>query len=318
MNRLQFGPLAMLDQSNGKSTVDKLNDTEKPSSLASTSQSKPSQSKPFLTEALSPTLESESSETHVDQDDRLEYPISGRRDTENGQAESRSSERKQAGAQDTRNFLDSLNTQSALVHSNLFIPMHYEKNYAYPLIVFLHDHHQNESQIQRVMPDIDCRNYAAISIRSWGKLNSAEAWPQEEFAIEHAHASLTNAIAKASGRLNINPGKIFLVGCGAGATMALRLAFEFPGELAGVAALNGALPEAGTPLSRLTFAREIPIYWAHFRNSDVFPEDQLCQGVSLLHTAGFNMTMRQYPVDETGCRQVYSDLNHWLMENVTA
>ena len=47
----------------------------------------------------------------------------------------------------------------------LFAPLHYEKNYAYPLIVWLHGPGGDEGQLKRIMPCISTRNYAAVAPR---------------------------------------------------------------------------------------------------------------------------------------------------------
>ena len=46
-----------------------------------------------------------------------------------------------------------------------FVPVHYEANYRYPLIVWLHSNGYNENQIDHVMPHISTRNYMATGVR---------------------------------------------------------------------------------------------------------------------------------------------------------
>lgn len=276
MNRLQFGPLAMLDR------------VRENAGTQSTSTTK-----------TTPTGSAD--RRHHDSDVATGEP----------------SVPPPAGASPLASVMGLLDQRHAVVHFNLLIPMHYEPNYSYPLLVYFHDQRQDESQIHRRMPSISCRNYASVSLRSPGARNTDSAWCQSDDVIEQSFAALTHVIGKSRDRLNINPEKIFLVGEGSGGTMALRLAFQFPYRVAGVASLNGALPSSQTPLSRLLEAREIPVFWSHYRKSERFAEQSLCEGLSLLHTAGFQMTLRQYPTDDSGCQQVYSDLNHWLMEQVT-
>ena len=47
----------------------------------------------------------------------------------------------------------------------LFAPLHYESNYAYPLIVWLHGANDDERQLKRIMPFVSLRNYVAVSPR---------------------------------------------------------------------------------------------------------------------------------------------------------
>src|SRR5580704_12859193 len=47
----------------------------------------------------------------------------------------------------------------------LFAPIHYESNYAYPLIVWLHGPNDDERQLKRIMPFVSLRNYVGVSPR---------------------------------------------------------------------------------------------------------------------------------------------------------
>lgn len=205
----------------------------------------------------------------------------------------------------------------------LFIPAGYEKNYAYPLLVYLHDREQTAGQLHRVMPSVSLQNYVGTAFNSpWmGRARAGErsggVWEQSDRGVATALEGLANCIAMAESRLHVNREKIFLVGSGAGGSMALRLAFLYPQRIAGVVSLNGELPTTGPVLSRLKVARNIPILLAHYRDSTNFTEHRLCENLVLLHSAGFSVTMRQYPCDDGGCGQVYRDLNAWIMEAVT-
>src|SRR4051794_19841644 len=47
----------------------------------------------------------------------------------------------------------------------VFAPLHYESNYAYPLLVWLHGPGDDESQLKRIMPLISMRNYVGVGPR---------------------------------------------------------------------------------------------------------------------------------------------------------
>jgi len=212
---------------------------------------------------------------------------------------------------------------AAAVRQRLFIPAGYEKNYAYPLLVYLHDREHTAGQLHRIMPSVSLQNYVGTSFNSplLGRVKAGErsgvVWEQHDRGVAAALEGLADCIAMAQSRLNVNQEKIFLVGSGAGGSMALRLAFLYPQRIAGVVSLNGELPATGPVLSRLKVARNIPILMSHYRDSASFTEHRLCENLVLLHSAGFSVTMRQYPCDDGGCGQVYRDLNAWIMEAVT-
>ena len=199
----------------------------------------------------------------------------------------------------------------------VFVPLHYEKNYAYPLIVWLHGSGSDQHELPRVMYDISIRNYLAVAPRGperdW---DTGFCWPQTENCIETACDSALRAIDDACGRFNIASHRIYLAGQGDGGEMAFRLAFQRPELFAGVISVNGRLPENYAPLARLKSCRDLPVLWSHGRDSDEFSESQLCQQLRLMHIAGFSVTLRQYPCGSTMMPQVFSDIDLWIMDAI--
>jgi len=159
---------------------------------------------------------------------------------------------------------------------SLFVPLHYEKNYAYPLIVWLHSDGSQSSEIDSILAAIDA----------------------------------------ASMRYNIASNRIFIGGAGTGGTMAFRIAFERPELFAGVISMNGPLPEHEKPLGCWAESRQLPVFWAHGRTNKEFEQSQLCQQLRLLHIAGFSVTLRQYPTETCTNEKTLSDMNRWIMETI--
>ena len=206
-----------------------------------------------------------------------------------------------------------------------FIPLHYEKNYAYPLLVWLHGPTSDEGEINQVMPHLSLRNHVAVS--TCGVLEDAVSgdtgrraytWEQMARCIEHATEDVLSCIELAKARFNIRPERVFLVGNDVGGTMALRLALSFPERFAGVVSIGGCLPVSGTPLSSVQRARSLPVLLIHGRDSDVYPVEQLCLDLRLLHSAGMAVTVRQYPCEQAVTTQMLADTNTWVMEQIAA
>lgn len=207
-------------------------------------------------------------------------------------------------------------TKSALTTPSLFTPLHYEPGYAYPLIVWLHSNGDDQNQIQRMMPSISLRNFVAVSPQAnVGSQAAGYHWQQSSSGIEEAQAAVMQAIDHAQLKLNIAPHRIFLAGYGGGGTMALRVALELSHCLAGVVSINGPLPSGLTPLRDWMSCRQLPIFWAHCRKSQEFPESLLCDQLKLLHVGGFSVTLRQYPAGDELPAQSLQDLNNWIMES---
>lgn len=200
---------------------------------------------------------------------------------------------------------------------SLFVPMHYEKNYAYPLIVWLHSDGAKSSEIHRIMPQASMRNFVGIAPQSpVGNFEAGYYWEQEPDTIDLAHDSVLAAIDSASVRYNIASHRIFIGGAGTGGTMAFRIALERPEVFSGVISINGPMPDRQKPLGQWHECRQLPVFWAHSRHNEVFDQDQLCQQLRLLHVAGFSVTLRQYPSDCCLNPRTLSDMNNWIMETI--
>ncbi len=202
---------------------------------------------------------------------------------------------------------------------SLFCPLHYEKNYAYPLVVWLHSDGQSADEIQNVMLQMSMRNYVGIAPQSpLGNAETGYFWDQDWDTIDSANDSVLAAINLTQMRFNINRRKIFLAGSGSGGTMAFRLALARPEIFSGVISIGGPLPTEQAPLRDWARCRTLPVFWAHSRRATDFDQDQLCRQLRLLHIAGFSVTLRQYPQTELLCQKTMLDANQWIMETISS
>ncbi len=202
-----------------------------------------------------------------------------------------------------------------------FVPLHYERKYAYPLVVWLHGPEDNESQLIRVMPLLSMRNYVAVAPRGT-VVQSREGkgeycWRQEEGEVATAEQRVMDSILHVQERLNVAPERVFLAGFSCGGTMAMRIAMNHPEKFAGALSLGGAFPTGNCPLTRLNRVRQLPLFIGQGRQSIDYPETTLCGDLRLLHSAGMSITMRQYPCADDVTTQMLSDIDHWIMEQVT-
>jgi phospholipase/carboxylesterase len=199
-----------------------------------------------------------------------------------------------------------------------FAPMHYEANYAYPLIVWLHGSASNEHELRQIMPLVSMRNYVAVAPRGTSpkRQRGCYSWRQASDSIELAQSRISTAIAFANQKFNVHPKRVFVVGHGSGGTMALRAAWNDPSRFAGVVAINGPLPTRFSPLRRVNELRQLPCFLATSRDSRFYPSSRVCDDLRLLHAAGCTVALRQYPGDDNLTTKMLLDLNHWLMELV--
>jgi phospholipase/carboxylesterase len=200
-----------------------------------------------------------------------------------------------------------------------FAPIHYEQKYAYPLVVWLHDSSSNEQELRQVMPLVSMRNYVAIAPRGTSgekRSNGRFDWRQTSDAIESSQTRIAECIDIARERFNVHEKRIFLVGRGAGGTMALRTAWSDPDRFAGVVAINGPLPSRFSPLRRVNELRRVPCLLTTSRDHEIYPTDRVCQDLRLLHVAGCTVALRQYPGSDDLTSNMLSDLDRWMMELV--
>jgi phospholipase/carboxylesterase len=200
--------------------------------------------------------------------------------------------------------------------------MHYEPGYAYPLLVWLHGSQGDERQLLRIMPVVSMRNYVAVAPRgvemaSPGR-EAAYGWSHEDRDLQAAEQRIFDSIDLTFRRFNIDSRRIFLAGFDSGGTMAFRVAMNHPYKFAGVLSLGGCLPTGGAPLSRLPEARQVAVFLAAGRGSAIYGEAQVCDDLRLLHTAGMSITLRLYPCGHELSPQMLSDVDRWIMEQITA
>ncbi len=201
----------------------------------------------------------------------------------------------------------------------LFLPLHYEPNYKYPLIVWLHSGGDDSAQLLRVMPGISLRNYVGVApAGNLGNPAQGNQWSQSPSGISAAVERVSQAIDHAQIKTSIRPDRVFLAGYGNGGTMALRVGFELSHLVAGVLSFNGPFPQGMTPLRDWMSCRKVPLFWSHGRKSEEFCEGKLCDQLKLLHIAGFNVTLRQYPHGDELPATALSDANRWIMESISS
>jgi len=214
------------------------------------------------------------------------------------------------------------------VHA-IFAPVHYESGYSYPLVVWLHGPGCDERQLLRIMPLMSMRNYLAVAPRgvaeaprggasSSSSEKAALGWPHDEQGQQQAEQRIFDAIEIAFRRFNIHSRRIFLAGFDTGGTMAFRVAMNHPYKFAGVLSLGGCLPKGGAPLSRLPEARQLAVFLASGRRSTVYDDQQVCDDLRLLHTAGMSITIRLYGCGHEISPQMLTDADRWIMEQIEA
>jgi phospholipase/carboxylesterase len=203
-----------------------------------------------------------------------------------------------------------------------FLPVGYEPNYPYPLLVFFHGQGGDEEQVSRFAPHLSRRNYLCISLRgpervgprgegrpgySWGQDGSLDG-PIEDYVLR--------AVEQTRRCYHVHSERVYLAGFCEGATLAYRMGLSNPEKFAGVISLNGTMPKRGCPLLRFTEVRPLKVFIGHGLANAVVPLPLARQDARLLYTAGINVDFRSYATTHRIHPDMLRDVNRWVMGHV--
>lgn len=205
---------------------------------------------------------------------------------------------------------------------SVFAPVHYEANYAYPLLVWFHGPGDSENQLKRIMPLLSVQNFVAVAPRGTTPVGDDAhtarryTWTPSPPHLATAEDRLFSSIEAASSQFNIASDRVFLAGFDVGGTMAYRLALSYPDRFAGVISLGGSFPTGESLLSRLDEVRRLPLFLGCGRASTTLPSEAVCDDLRLFHSAGLDITLRQYPCCQEISPDMLADMNRWMMEQL--
>lgn len=206
-----------------------------------------------------------------------------------------------------------------VVQRSYFLPIHYTKNYRYPLIVWLHNDGFNENQVTQVMPHISLRNYVAVGVRGNRSADSTGHrydWHDSAAAIGIAHDNVVDAAEEAADRFAIHPDRVVLAGYGAGGSMALRIAMRDPKRFAAAVSLGGRMPRGSIRNPNQLRNRRLPMLWQWGAENHQFTAEGLKADCQAAMAIGAQVEIRQYPGDDEMDTVVLGDLDRWVMRCV--
>jgi phospholipase/carboxylesterase len=203
-----------------------------------------------------------------------------------------------------------------------FLPTGYERNYPYPLLVFLHGHGGSEEQILRLAPQLSRRNYICIGLRGPHALGlRPDGRPAFSWGLEGQHDTeveeyVFRAIEQTRRVYHVHSERIYLAGFCEGATLAYRLGLLSPERFAGIISLNGAMPRRSGPLLRLPDVRHLRVLIGHGIANAMVPLTLARQDFRLLFTAGLSVQMHTYAANHRIHRDMLRDINRWIMQAI--
>jgi phospholipase/carboxylesterase len=203
------------------------------------------------------------------------------------------------------------------------LPLNYEPNYRYPLIVWLHSDGFNENQVDHVMPHISTRNYIATGIRGTRAMDSVGhkfQWHDSPAAIDAAFEKVLCGIDEVADRYSIHDQRVVLAGYRSGGTMAMRLALRAPERFAGVVSMGGPIPTGGRAYGDLDKIRErqLPMMWQWAIEAMDYSPENLNSDIRQAQMLQAKVDVHQYADDDEMNTIALSDVNHWIMKRVVA
>lgn len=203
-----------------------------------------------------------------------------------------------------------------------FLPLGYEANYPYPLLVFLHGHGSNEEQVLRLAPRLSRRNYICIAPRGPHALDPrpdgrpAFSWGPDDCDNPLVEDYIFRAIEQTRRTYHVHSERIYLAGFRDAASLAYRLAMIYPQRFAGVISLNGAMSRRGGPLLRLPDVRPLKVFIGHGIANAIVPLGLARKDYRLLYTAGLNVAMNTYPTTHRIHPAMLRDIDRWVQEHI--
>ena len=204
--------------------------------------------------------------------------------------------------------------------SPVHLPPHYEPNYAYPLIVWLHDDEWTARELLDLMPRISPQSYLGLAVEGLTPTNRFASGPMSPTGsldpLDGLLETLKDVARQMRREFHVHSERIYLAGFGDQASVALRMLLRRPEWFAGALAfglrntkLESALPSYDELRGKRVFLS------AGVRDSRVSLPDITSIG-RLLRSLGMQAVLRAYDSSESPTSKMLSDVDHWLMNGV--
>jgi phospholipase/carboxylesterase len=188
--------------------------------------------------------------------------------------------------------------------SPVFLPHNYEPNYAYPLVIWLHDAEWTARELLDLMPRISPQNYLGLAIAG-ASASSA-----------HLLETLQDVVCQMRREVHVHSERIYVAGFGHQANVALSLLLRRPEWFAGVLAFGARDSKLETIVSNYDELRgKRVLLGAGIRDRQASLPEHASLG-RMLRSAGLNVISRAYDSGEDPSVKLLSDIDHWLMDSI--
>lgn len=201
------------------------------------------------------------------------------------------------------------------------LPLHFQPNYQYPLLIWLHSAGSNERQVEQVLPHISARNYLGVGVRATQATDVRGCcfdWQSSKTGLRMACQKISKAIELITKNHSIHPQRLILAGLGSGATMACRVAMECPDDFAGVIRMSGRLDTAGCGLGKFHQLRQrrLPMLWQQAMNGIDDDSKHLQRDITTAQWLQAQVEIRQYPGNDVMNTAALRDIDRWCFDKI--
>ncbi len=150
-------------------------------------------------------------------------------------------------------------------------------------------------------------------MRAWYDIIMADLVRREdEKGLRESQLAVEALIARENAR-GIATERIVLAGFSQGCAMALQTGLRHPARLAGIIGLSGYLPLASmVPAERHPANADTPIFLAHGSMDPVVPFERAQASLEALHTMGYTVEFKHYPMPHSVCLEEIQDIAVFL------
>lgn len=207
-------------------------------------------------------------------------------------------------------------TASETARFRLFIPQPYAASYAYPLVVFLHDEAGSDADLGDWFPEVSGQNFLAAAVKA--PFPHALGFPGQ-FSwrgrhLEIARQIVVETVETVARQWRLHHERIYLMGVGVGAELAVQLVLDGAGPFAGAIAIDcEQLPDPECP----DCAEQQPVFCEKRflivqRQTPVSPDGPLPQSLESLGHAVHAIS----PLQGKRGGGVHAAINRWLMSAI--
>ncbi|MEX0602514.1 MAG: alpha/beta fold hydrolase [Bacteroidota bacterium] len=216
-----------------------------------------------------------------------------------------------------------MDTIRTSLHHRIVQPDHGGKDPA-PALLLLHGRGTSEDDLLGLAPYLDPR-FFVIAPRApfefsfggfaWYEIREVGAPVSGEF--DESYDRLVTFLGDVKKHYPVDPKRVYVLGFSMGAVMSHALALTLPGEVRGIVAHSGYVPEQTSLTFHWDNLAGTRFFVAHGIHDPVIPVHFGRRAKELLSSAKADLTYKEYPIPHTMSEESLTDFTSWLKQDVS-